>query len=45
MKRVAGFALVFIAVGMVVMMFISDLFIGILISLLCLLVGYLLFCG
>ncbi|MBD9018384.1 MAG: hypothetical protein EGR13_08750 [Coprococcus comes] len=44
MKRVFGFALFFVALGMVIMMFIPSIFIGILIVLLCLLVGYQLFC-
>lgn len=43
MKRVFGFALFFVALGMVIMMFIPSIFIGILIVLLCLLVGYQLF--
>ncbi|GAA6491996.1 MAG TPA: hypothetical protein H9782_06260 [Candidatus Bariatricus faecipullorum] len=45
MRRLVGFALVFVAVGMIVMMFIPDLFVGILTVALCLVVGYLLFCG
>ena len=44
MKRVFGFALFFVALGMVIMMFIPRIFIGILIVLLCLLVGYQFFC-
>ena len=44
MKRVFGFALFFVALGMVIMMFIPSIFIGILIVLLCLLVGDQLFC-
>ena len=36
MKRVFGFALFFVALGMVIMMFIPSIFIGILIVLLCL---------
>lgn len=44
MKRVFGFALFFVALGMVIMMFIPSIFIGILIVLLCLLVRYQLFC-
>ncbi|MCI8639206.1 MAG: hypothetical protein HFG41_08720 [Coprococcus sp.] len=45
MKRVIGFALFFVAVGMVINMFLPNLFVGILIVLICLLVGYQLFCG
>lgn len=44
MKRVAGFALFFIALGMVIKLFITNLFVAILIILLCLLIGYQLFC-
>ncbi|MCQ5252961.1 hypothetical protein NE683_06910 [Bariatricus massiliensis] len=45
LKRVIGFALFFIAVGMVIMMFLPNILIGILIVGVCLLVGYQLFCG
>lgn len=45
MKRVIGFALFFVAVGIVIMIFLPNVFIGVLIALLCLLVGYQLFCG
>ena len=44
MKRVAGFALFFLAAGMVIDMFLPNLFVGIVIALICLLVGYQLFC-
>lgn len=45
MKRVIGFALFFVAVGIVIMIFLPNVFIGVLIALLCILVGYQLFCG
>lgn len=45
MKRVIGFALFFVAVGIVIMIFLPNVFIGVLMALLCLLVGYQLFCG
>lgn len=44
MKRVIGFALFFVAVGMVINMFMPNLFVSILIVVLCLLVGFQLFC-
>lgn len=44
MKRVAGFALFFIALGMIIGLFIKNLFVTILIILICLLIGYQLFC-
>lgn len=45
MKRIIGFALFFIAVGIIIMMFLPNIFVGILIALLCILFGYLLFCN
>lgn len=44
MRRLIGFALFFIAVGMTIMIFIPSLFVGILIILICLLISYQLFC-
>lgn len=44
MKRVIGFALFFVAVGMLVMMLVDNIFFGILLILACLLIGYNLFC-
>lgn len=45
MKRVCGYGLFCFSLGMFVMLILSNsLFMGIIIMLLCLLVGYLLFC-
>lgn len=44
MRRVIGFALFFIAIGMVVSMLIPNKFAEILIIMICLLMGYHLFC-
>ncbi len=44
MKRVLGFAVFFIAVGLVLAMVLPSTFVEVLIVLLCLLVGYNLFC-
>lgn len=44
MKRVVGFALFFVAVGILIDMFLPNLFVGILLILICLLIGYNLFC-
>lgn len=44
MKRVAGFAVFFIAVGMMVAMFLPSTFVEVLIIMICLLLGYNLFC-
>lgn len=44
MKRVIGFALFFIAAGMVIKMFITNLFVAVLLVLISLLIGYQLFC-
>ena len=44
MKRVMGFAIFFIAVGMVIAMLLPSTFVEVLIILICLLLGYNLFC-
>lgn len=44
MKRVIGFALFFIAIGMILMMLLSDIFVGIIFVALLLLLGYNFFC-
>ncbi|MEF9917064.1 MAG: hypothetical protein RR275_04115 [Lachnospiraceae bacterium] len=44
MKRIIGFSLFFIAVGMLIMLFIPNTFVGVMLILLCLLIGYNLFC-
>lgn len=44
MKRVIGFAVFFIAVGMVIGMLLPNTFAEVLIILICLLLGYNLFC-
>ncbi len=44
MKRVTGFAVFFIAVGMIISIFLPNAFIEVLIILICLLLGYNLFC-
>ena len=44
MKRVVGFAIFFIAVGMVISMLLPSCFVEILVILICLLLGYNLFC-
>ncbi len=44
MKRVAGFAVFFIAVGMMIAMFLPNTFVEVLIIMICLLLGYNLFC-
>ncbi len=44
MKRVIGFALFFIAIGILIMMILQNIFIGILLILVCMLTGYSLFC-
>lgn len=43
MRRVIGFALFFIAIGMIIELFIPDIFVGILVMFLLLLLGYNLF--
>lgn len=45
MKRVVGFALFFVALGIGLMLLLPTDFSGILIMLVCLLVGYQMFCG
>lgn len=44
MKRVIGLALFFVAIGILIMMIVQKIFIGILLMLICILVGYNLFC-
>ena len=44
MKRVMGFAIFFIAVGMVLAMLLPSTFVEVLVILICLLLGYNLFC-
>ncbi|XCP83509.1 hypothetical protein ABXS75_10465 [Roseburia hominis] len=44
MNRVIGFALFFVAVGIVIGLFMPNLFVSILVVILCLLVGFHLFC-
>ena len=44
MKRIWGFALFFFGLGMFAMLFIENEFIGIVLIVMCLLVGYYLFC-
>lgn len=44
MKRVIGFALFWVAVGMVLDMLLPNMFVQVLCVILCLLVGYELFC-
>ncbi len=44
MRRIIGFALFFIAIGMIIMMLISNLFVGILFVIAFLFLGYHLFC-
>lgn len=44
MKRILGFALFMIAAGMILMMFLPNLFAGICIAALCIVLGYFLFC-
>lgn len=45
MKKVIGFAMFFIAVGMLIMMLLPNIFLGIVLICLCLIIGYHLFCG
>jgi len=44
MKRMIGFILFWIAIGMIIMMFIQNMFMGVLIVAILLLLGYNLFC-
>lgn len=43
MKRVAGFALFFVAIGMLITMFLENTFWTVMMILICILAGYLLF--
>lgn len=43
MKRVAGFALFFVAIGMLITMFLENTFGTVMLILICILAGYLLF--
>ena len=43
MKRVAGFALFFVAIGMLIAMFLENTFLTVMLILICILAGYLLF--
>lgn len=45
MKKVIGFALFFVAVGMLIMMIMPNIFLGIVAVFICLILGYNLFCG
>ena len=45
MKKVIGFALFFIAVGMLIMLMLPNVFVGLVLIFICLIVGYILFCG
>lgn len=45
MRRMAGFILFWIAIGMAIMLFLDNGIIAILIILLCLILGYNLFCS
>ena len=45
MRHMSGFILVWIAIGMTIMFFISNAVIAVLIILLCLVLGYNLFCS
>lgn len=45
MKKVIGFALFFIAVGMLIMLMLPNVFGGLVLIFICLIVGYNLFCG
>lgn len=44
MKRVIGFALFWLAFGMLLMMILQNIFVGILLIIICLLTSYTLFC-
>ncbi len=43
-KRIIGFALFFVAVGMTVMIFLPNVFTGVILIMLCLVIAYCLFC-
>lgn len=45
MKKVIGFALFFVAAGMLIMLLLPSTFLGIVLMMLCLIVGYNLFCS
>lgn len=45
MKKVIGFALFFIAVGMLIMLMLPNVFVGLVLIFICFIVGYNLFCG
>lgn len=45
MKKVVGFALFFIAVGMLIMLLLPNVFFAVFLIFICLIVGYNLFCG
>lgn len=44
MKRVVGFAIFFVAIGMVISMWLPSTFVEVLVIMICLLLGYNLFC-
>lgn len=44
MKRIIGFALFFLGLGMMVMLILGNAFVGVLLIAACLLAGYYLFC-
>ena len=44
MRKVIGFAMFFIAIGMILMMFLSSTFVGVLLVIAFLLLGYNFFC-
>ena len=44
MKRIIGFAVFFVAIGMVIGMMLPNAFVEVLIIMICLLLGYNLFC-
>lgn len=44
MKHVLGFALFFVALGIGIMIFLPSTFAGVLVMIVCILMGYLLFC-
>ncbi len=44
MKRVAGFALFWVAVGILLMMILQNVWVGIMLMLLCTILAYSLFC-
>lgn len=44
MRRVIGFALFFVAMGMVIMMLLPNIFVGVVLVIIFLLLGYNMFC-